>query len=241
VDDRQNRAWLRRFHAAPFLLGISLFVVNEAPVLSGYLAPPPGYVASLLPQNMDFLQYQTWINAYQRTNGWLLTDYHAPWATEPALLNPFCWLIGRTSALFGVDGLWIFHLVYLALSIAGGYALFFTLRAFTYSRLEARLALLVSFFCVPVASVLALSTYLLGRPIHGLLSYGLPVRSTAASTTMALSMVSPEVHRCSSVPSQPSYAWGSWRSILRPTCQSTCSGPAWLGPSARSSTPSRYW
>lgn len=163
MEHRQNKGWLRRFHAAPFLLGISLFALNQAPVLSGYLAPPPGYAGSPLPQQMDFFQYQTWINAYQRTNGWLLPDYHAPWATEPALMNPFCWFIGRTSAVFGVDGLWIYYLLYLAFSIAGGYAVFFTLRAFTCSRVEARLALLVSFCCVPVASVLALSTYLLGK------------------------------------------------------------------------------
>jgi hypothetical protein len=112
---------------------------------------------------MDFQQYLTWIDAYQRTSGWLLPDYHAPWATEPALLNPFCWFIGRASAALGVDGLWLYHLLYLAFSIAGGYALLFALRAFSYSRTQARLALLVSFCAVPVASVLALATFLLGK------------------------------------------------------------------------------
>jgi len=146
------------YRAAPFLLGISIFAVNEAPVLSGYLAPPPAYVASLIPQHIDDFQYQTWIKAYQRTKCGLLPDYHAPWITEPAMFNPYFWFIGRTSAAFRVDGLWIYHLLYLALHIAGGYALFFALRAFAYSRTEARLALLVSFCCVPVASVLAVLT-----------------------------------------------------------------------------------
>jgi len=157
----QYRRWLR-FEIAPLLLGALLFVVNEAPVLRGYLAPPPGYTGSLLPQSMDHLQYLTWINGYRHTRGWLIPDYNAPWTTEPALLNPFCWFIGRTSALFGVDPLWIYHLLFLALSIAGGYALFFALRAFTCSRTQARVALLFSLCCVPVASVLALSRYVFG-------------------------------------------------------------------------------
>jgi hypothetical protein len=144
-------------------LGIFLFAVNEAPVLTGYLAAPPGYTGSLIPQHMDFQQYLTWISAYQRTRGWLLPDYHAPWVTEPALLNPFCWFIGRTSAALGIDALWIYHLLFLAFNIAGGYALYFALRAFTYSRTEERLALLVSFCCVPVAAVLALATFLFGK------------------------------------------------------------------------------
>jgi len=159
---------LLRFEIAPLLLGALLFVVNGAPVLSGYLAPPPGYTGSLLPQSMDHLQYLTWINGYRHTRGWLIPDYNAPWATEPALLNPLCWFIGRTSVLFGLDPLWIYYLVYLALSIAGGYALFFALRAFSGSRTQAGVALLVSFCCVPVASVLALSSYMFGTAAPGL-------------------------------------------------------------------------
>ncbi|HEY1184154.1 MAG TPA: hypothetical protein VGE89_08215 [Bryobacteraceae bacterium] len=163
VERIQNSGRLWMFHAAPFLLGISLFAVNEAPVLSGYLAPPPGYVASFLVQQQDYLQYQTWIIAYQRTKGCLLPDYHAPWTTEPAMLNPYFWFVAHTAAVLGVDGLWIYHLFYLALHIAGGYALLFALRAFTYSQTQGRLALLVSFCSVPVASVLAVLTLPLSK------------------------------------------------------------------------------
>jgi hypothetical protein len=145
--------------------------VNEAPVLRGYLAPPPGYVAGFIPQNLDCFQYQTWVSAYRRANVWLLPDYHAPWVTEPALSNPYFWFIGRTSAILGIDPLWIYHFLYLALHIAAGYALFFALRGFTDSRLEARLALLVSFCSVPIASVLAIATFPLAKsgPLHDLL------------------------------------------------------------------------
>ena len=151
--------------------------MNEAPVLCGYLAPPPGYVAGLIPQQQDTLQYQTWIIAYQRTKGCLLPDYHAPWTTEPAMLNPYFWFVGRATAILGVDSLWIYHLLYLALHIAGGYALFFALRAFTRSRVEARLALLVSFCCVPVASVLAVATFPLPKsnPWIGLIRFAAEV------------------------------------------------------------------
>jgi len=151
-----------RLRAAPLLFGLFFFAVNEGPVVSGYLAPAPGSVGTLLPQHMDFLQYQTWINAYQRSGSWLLPDFHAPWATEPALLNPLCWFMGRVSALLRVDGLWLYHLFFLAFSVLGGYALFFAIRAFAGSAAEGRLALLMTVCAVPVASLFALSTYLLG-------------------------------------------------------------------------------
>lgn len=64
-------------------------------------------------------------------------------------MNPFCWLVAHTSAALAVDDLWIYHLFYLALHVVGGYALFFALDAFTYSRSEARLGLLACFCCVP--------------------------------------------------------------------------------------------
>jgi hypothetical protein len=156
---------LRRIvgRAAPGLFGILLFALNQAPVFLAYLAPPAGYAGSLLPMHMDFLQYRTWINAYQGGSGWLLPDYHAPWLTEPALMNPFCWFVGRTGAALGIDGLWIYYLLSLALTVAGVYALIFTIRAFTQSRTQARTALLLSACCVPIPAILALPTFLFGR------------------------------------------------------------------------------
>ena len=149
-------------HAAPLILGLGLWAFNSSPLLFAYLHPPAGYVGALLPQQMDFWQYQTWMNAYHTTNAWLLPDYHAPWSTEPALLNPMCLFIGRTSAILGIDAVWVYHFLNLAFSIAGGYALLFALRVFTESRRQARLALLVLCCCVPVASIFALITYAFG-------------------------------------------------------------------------------
>lgn len=168
-----------KFHTMPLILGLGIFLWNIGPTLIAYLSPPPGSVGTLLPQHMDFLQYQTWINAYRTSNGWLLPDYHAPWATEPALLNPACWLIGRTSALLRIDGLTIYRFLYFAASIGGGYALWFALLAFTDSRRQARLALLLSFCGVPVASVLALATHLFGtsNPLLSLISLADKVHS----------------------------------------------------------------
>lgn len=163
--------------AAPCLAGILLFAVNQAPLFVAYLAPPPGYVGSWLPLHMDFLQYRTWINAYQGAGAWLLPDYHAPWSTEPAMLNPFFWLVGRTGAALAIDGLWIYYLLTLAFTVAGVYALLFTIRAFAESRTQARVALLLSACCVPIPAVLALSTYVFGRanPWLSLLWYGAKV------------------------------------------------------------------
>ena len=170
---------LRRIiHGAfPALCGTLLFAVNQAPVFLAYLNPPPGYTGSLLPMDMDALQYRTWIDAYRDGKGWLLPDYHAPWSTEPALMNPICWFIGRTSALLGIDGLWIYYVLCLALTVAGVYALLFAIRAFTESRTQARVALVLFICCVPIPAVLALVTYLCGtaNPWLGLIATGATV------------------------------------------------------------------
>ena len=161
------------------LLGLAIWAFNTSPVLFAYLNPPAGYVGALLPQQMDFWQYQTWMNAYRRTGAWLLPDYHAPWTTEPALLNPLCLFIGRTSALIGIDAVWVYQLLNLAFSIAGGYALLFALRAFTETRAQVRLALLVLCCCVPVASVFALitSAFATANPWLNLISVAAKVHS----------------------------------------------------------------
>jgi len=172
------RTNMRHFHsryrgATPAIFGTLLFAFNNAPILLAYLNPPPSYTGSLLPMHMDFQQYRTWIEAYRRSGAVLLPDYHAPWSTEPALLNPFCWFVGRTSAVLGIDGLWIYYLLTLLLTIGGVYALLFTVHAFTESSRQARTALLLSACCVPIPSILALSTVVFGanNQALGLIAY----------------------------------------------------------------------
>lgn len=145
----------------PVVLGILLFLLNHLALPVGYLAPPEGYVGAWVYRDIDFAIYQTWIHAYQCTPGWLVPDYNAPWLTEPALLNPLCWLIARLSSALHADALVVFHLIHLALYIAAAYALFFALREFTDSLAESRWALLAAVCTVPVISLFPLPMALL--------------------------------------------------------------------------------
>src|SRR5215813_6097118 len=74
-------------------LGTLLCVINHAGVISGIVAPPPGYAPAYYTLNFDIPEYITW--AELSKTHWLLPNYHAPWITEPALFQPMLQLVGR--------------------------------------------------------------------------------------------------------------------------------------------------
>jgi hypothetical protein len=79
--------------AAAFSLAVILFALHHAGVISGAIAPPAGYEPAWVVRNLDVPQYLTWLNASRSTA--LLPDYHAPWQTEPALIEPLFWIAAR--------------------------------------------------------------------------------------------------------------------------------------------------
>ena len=79
--------------AASIILAAGLFGLHNIGVISGALSPPPGFEPAWVVRNLDVPQYLAWLNA-SRT-GALLPDYHAPWQTEPALIEPIFWLASR--------------------------------------------------------------------------------------------------------------------------------------------------
>ena len=79
--------------AASIILAAGLFGLHNAGVMSGALAPPAGFEPAWVVRNLDVPQYLTWLNA-SRTSV-LLPDYHAPWITEPALIEPLFWIASR--------------------------------------------------------------------------------------------------------------------------------------------------
>ncbi len=84
---------LTRRLAASIILAAGLFALHNAGVISGALAPPDGFEPAWVVRNLDVPQYLTWLNASRASA--LLPDYHAPWQTEPALLEPLFWIASR--------------------------------------------------------------------------------------------------------------------------------------------------
>jgi hypothetical protein len=79
--------------AASTILAAGLFGLHNVGVISGALAPPPGFEPAWVVRNLDVPQYLTWLNASRESL--LLPDYHAPWQTEPALFEPLFWIAAR--------------------------------------------------------------------------------------------------------------------------------------------------
>jgi hypothetical protein len=78
---------------ASFLLAAALFTLHHLGVISGALAPPPGFEPAWVIRNLDVPQYLTWLQASR--DHLLIPDYHAPWRTEPALFEPLFWVAAR--------------------------------------------------------------------------------------------------------------------------------------------------
>jgi hypothetical protein len=90
----------RRAEVEPSTLVICLaiallfYVFNASGIIAGILSPPPGFEPLFTNRTSDYAQYETWIQAY-RSGGMFITNYHAPWLTEPALFNAFAFIVGR--------------------------------------------------------------------------------------------------------------------------------------------------
>ena len=142
-------------------LGIALALINDLPVLSGYLYTPPGYVPLGISRLADFAQYVAWARGSQHS--WLLPDYHAPWLSEPALFSAFASLIGRTSLLTGVDIIVLIQLFHLSAYILAVHALWFCITAFVTGWRQRLAVVLVAVAAVPLKA-LAIFPWILSGP-----------------------------------------------------------------------------
>jgi hypothetical protein len=135
------------------LIATTLFALNSIGLISGWLAPPPGYSPMFLHRWQDFAQYLTWSRAFATQD--LIPDYHAPWYTEPSYFNLLFWLIGKLSWLLAVDGLVIYHAVRYLLFVAATYVLFLLLQTFLDTPRQRLAACLVIVCNVPVYTLVA--------------------------------------------------------------------------------------
>lgn len=145
------------------VLGFSLFFLHQAAVISGVLAPPPGYEPAWAVRGLDLPQYLTWLAAGR--SSLMIPNYHAPWVTEPALIQPLFLLAGRIP----LPPLAAYYVLSLLLYIAAGMALFYAVRVFCPE--HPGYALLVSASAVPLG-LLALAA---SKVIHSfvLFAFGL--------------------------------------------------------------------
>ena len=110
------------------LLGLALFLLHNAAVISGALFPPEGYVPAWTLRNSDVPQYLTWIEAAR--DGVLLPNYHAPWQTGPALWQPLMLLAAWT----GLPSVAAYYALSASLYFAAAYALLYALSVFCPGR-----------------------------------------------------------------------------------------------------------
>jgi hypothetical protein len=134
----------------PAGLAILLYIVNNLSVWRGLLDPAPGYEGTGLNRALDVAQYATWVAAFQ--HDWLIPNYHAPWQTAPAFVNPLFLLLGKLAAITGMSIAAALHLAQFAGYCLAAYAVRAVLNAFCRSRWEARTALVVMALSAPLAA-----------------------------------------------------------------------------------------
>jgi hypothetical protein len=161
-DEAQAVAAKNRLHlayGAP--LGIVFFLLHQAAAISGALAPPPGYEPLWAVRSLDLPQYLTWLSAGRASV--LLPNYHAPWATEPALFQPLFLVAGYIP----LSPLAAYYVLSVILYIAAGIALVYAVRVFCPE--HPGYALLASACALP----LGLLGFGAGKAFHSLLLFGL--------------------------------------------------------------------
>jgi hypothetical protein len=128
------------------------YVFNASGIIAGILAPPPGFEPLFTNRTADYAQYETWVQAYRR-GGMFITNYHAPWLTEPALFNAFAFIVGRFGA--GAGQLIASELLRLLAYLLCGYGWYRCLMVFGENRSERNAAIVIALCSVPVLSLFA--------------------------------------------------------------------------------------
>jgi len=147
-----------------------LFVLNHTAVISGALAPPPGYVPQYVVRNTDMTVY---LNSMQATrHAWLAPNFSAPWLTSNELLTPILALMGHMSNIMPWPVLVDYYVIHFLATVGATLLLIGALRYFLPSGRQRLAAIAVIFCSVPFLSIwYAIAKALGGSP--GLSSLGL--------------------------------------------------------------------
>ena len=162
VSIRRAAVWL------PLPVAIVLFLLNTGAAISGWLAPPAGYVGTLMLRAGDIALYMNWAHGFELHN--LIPDYAAPWHTAPAFFNVFAWTLARLHQLTGVGIAVAYQLFHLLFYVLAAYALVFAARTFTKTATQFWAVFAVVLCTVPYTSLELLPAYILGwsDPMRGI-------------------------------------------------------------------------
>lgn len=145
------------------LIGAGCFAINNLALWSAAIAPPAGYQPRWALSNLDIPIYLTWMTL--APSHWLMPNYHAPWASESALLSPLVWLAGQMSAVFGWSPRLGFQVFHLLLYLVAGASYAMLLYTFCSSRRQRIAAFILSVTALPLPLVALGWTNLVGKKI----------------------------------------------------------------------------
>lgn len=137
---------------------LTLCGFNYSGIIGGWLNVPEGYEPAYLNRGTDFAQYLTWAKASESQV--LIPNYHAPFATEPALFNPLLLVLSRIALLAGIEFAHLYVLAHVLAYALCGFGLYRSLSVFLNSFREALLALALMMLSIPLSSLLTAPRFL---------------------------------------------------------------------------------
>ncbi len=128
-----------------------LFVLNHAAVISGALAPPPGYAPQYVLRNTDMTVY---LNSMQASrHAWLAPNFSAPWLTPDELFTPILTLMGHLSNFMPWSVLIDYYVMHFLATIGATLLLIGALRYFVPPGRQRTAVIAVIFCSVPFLSI----------------------------------------------------------------------------------------
>jgi len=128
-----------------------LFILNHTAVISGAIAPPPGYVPQYVLRNTDMTVY---LNSMQASrHAWLPPNFSAPWLTPDELFTPILTLMGHLSNFMPWSILIDYYVIHFLATVGATLLLIGALRYFVPPGRQ-RVAAIAAIFCsVPFLSM----------------------------------------------------------------------------------------
>jgi hypothetical protein len=144
------RLW-SRWILPSFAVAAFLFILNHAAVISGALAPPPGYVPQYVVRNTDMTVYLTSMQATR--HAWLAPNFSAPWLMSNEFLTPLLTLMGHLSNFMPWSVLVDYYVIHFVATIGATLLLMGALRYFLPTGRQRLAAIAVIFCSVPFLSI----------------------------------------------------------------------------------------
>ena len=129
-------------------IGLALFLVHNLALWSAWAGAPSGFRPLFHLRTNDASQYLGFLALARDHN--LFSDLHAPWMTEPAMLNPIFLIGGRAGAWLGMSPLAVLNTLQFLSFLVAGLALAWVLRVFLATRAQRVATVIVGLCAVPL-------------------------------------------------------------------------------------------